>query len=75
MSQLTIAERWLWSARCREPTFSRASLSSFTGLEARMGIAIIVLIVVALLSIGIKVQRRRRTGSFFWWSGKDGPNT
>ncbi len=40
-----------------------------------MGIAIIVLIVVALLSIGIKLHRKRRTGSFFWWSGKDGWNT
>jgi hypothetical protein len=40
-----------------------------------MGIAIIALIVVALLSIGFKVQRKRRTGSFFWWSGKDGPHT
>jgi hypothetical protein len=36
-----------------------------------MSIAIIVLIVAALLSIGIKVRR----GSFFWWSGKDGPDT
>ncbi len=40
-----------------------------------MSIAIIVLVVVALLSIGFKVHRKRRTGSFFWWSGKDRPNT
>jgi hypothetical protein len=41
-----------------------------------MGIVLIVLIVVvALLSIGIKVHRKRGTGSFFWWSGKDGRNT
>ena len=46
-------------------------LSSSTNLEARMSIAIIVVIVLVLLSIGIKVRR----GSFFWWSGKDGPNT
>ena len=35
-----------------------------------MSIAIIVLIVVALLSIGIKVIEAS-SGSFFWWSGKD----
>jgi len=50
-------------------------LSSSTGLEARMSIVIIILIVGVLVSIGIKMQRKRRTGSFFWWSGKDGPNT
>ena len=39
-----------------------------------MSIAIVVLIVVALISIGIKVRR----GSFFWWNGKgkkDDPRT
>ena len=40
-----------------------------------MSIVLIILIVVALLSIGIKVHRQRRTGSFFWWSGKDRRNT
>ncbi len=40
-----------------------------------MSIILIILIVGALLSIGIKVHRKRRGGSFFWWSGKDRPNT
>lgn len=36
-----------------------------------MSIVIIILIVGVLLSIGIKVRR----GSFFWWSGKDRPDS
>jgi hypothetical protein len=36
-----------------------------------MSIAIIAVIVLVLISVGIKVRR----GSFFWWSGKDDPNT
>jgi hypothetical protein len=66
----------LVSVRRRDPTIqAQRRFSSSTGLEARMSIAIIVVIVVALVSIGIKVQRKHRTGSVFWWSGKDGPNT
>jgi hypothetical protein len=40
-----------------------------------MSIVLIVLIAVALVSIGIKVHRKRASGSFFWWSGKDRRNT
>ena len=40
-----------------------------------MSIAIVILMVVALLSIGVKMYRKRQTGSFFWWSGKDGSKT
>ena len=40
-----------------------------------MSIPIIIIVVVALVSIGIKAQRKRQTGSFFWWSGKDRRNT
>jgi hypothetical protein len=38
-----------------------------------MGITIIILIVVALLSIGVKAHRMRRGGPFFWWNSKDDP--
>ena len=40
-----------------------------------MSIPIIIIIVVALVSLGVKVNRKRRSGSFFWWSGKDRPKT
>jgi hypothetical protein len=38
-----------------------------------MSIILIVLIVGALVSVGIKVARVRRGGSFLRWGGKDGP--
>jgi hypothetical protein len=64
------------SGRRRDPTNqARRLFSRSTGLEARMSITIVVLIIVALLSIGVRVHRMRRGGSFFWWSGKDEPNT
>ena len=40
-----------------------------------MSIFVIVLIVGALISVGIKVHRKRQGGSFFWWSGKDRRDT
>ena len=33
------------------------------------------LIVGALVSIGVKMRRMRRGGPFFWWNGKDDPNS
>ena len=41
-----------------------------------MSIVLIVFIVVAVCSIGVKVHRMRGGGSFFSWNrkGKDGPN-
>jgi hypothetical protein len=40
-----------------------------------MSIVLIIFIVGAALSIGVKVHRMRGAGSFFWWNdkGKDGP--
>jgi hypothetical protein len=40
-----------------------------------MGIILILLIVGALLSVGVKVARVRRGGGFLRWDGKGGPSS
>ena len=41
-----------------------------------MSIVLIIVIVGAVCSVGVKVHRMRGGGSFFWWNGKgkDGRN-
>ena len=41
-----------------------------------MSIVLIIVIVGAVCSIGVKMHRMRHGGSFFWWNGKgkDGHN-